>query len=60
MLFWTGIFEILAKTMGMDTFKNEKVWYGISTNEMIQYFNGTFNGIVVHYYLINSVVNSHV
>ena len=34
----------------MDTAKSEMVQYGIGTNEMIQYYNGTVNGI---FYLVN-------
>ena len=30
--------------LGMDTSKNERVGYGIGTNETIQYFNSTVNG----------------
>ena len=45
--------------VGMDT-KNETVWYGIGTNETIQYFNGTINGTLFHHYLMNFVVNIHI
>ena len=30
------------------------------TNELVQYFNGTVNSTVLHYYLIGFDVNSHV
>ena len=35
---------------------------GVDTNETVQYFNGTVNGSLLHYYLLNFVVNtsSHV
>ena len=36
------------------------VGYGISTNEMIQYFNGIVNSILLHNYNIHFVVKSHV
>ena len=39
----------------MDTYKNKMVWYGISINEMVEYFKGT----LLHFYRINFVVNSH-
>ena len=44
----------------MDTYKNEMVLYGIGTNETVQYFNSTVNGTLLHFYLINLAVNSHV
>ena len=44
----------------IDSHKNETVWYGIGTNEMAQYFNGTANGTLVHYSFINFVVYSYV
>ena len=31
----------------MDTAKNEMVWYGMGTNEMVQYFNGTVNSTLL-------------
>ena len=46
--------------LGMDTSKNETVWHGIVTNEMVQYFKGTVKGTLLHCYLINFVVNSTV
>ena len=43
----------------METPKNEMVWYGIGTNETVQYFNSTVNDTLLHYYFINFVENSH-
>ena len=42
--------------IGVDTSKKETVQYGISTNEMVQYFDST----LLHYYPIKFVVNVHV
>ena len=42
--------------IGVDTSKNETVQYGISTNEMVQYFDNT----LLHYYPIKFVENIHV
>ena len=39
--------------------KNEMLWYSIGNNEKVQYFEGTVNGTLLHYYLINFVMNSH-
>ena len=36
--------------MGMDTPKNEMIWYVIGTNETLYYFNGTFNDTLLYYY----------
>ena len=36
------------------------VRYGFSINETVQYFNGTVIGTLLHFYLINFVVYSHV
>ena len=33
---------------GMDTSKNESVWYKISTNEIVHYVNVTVNGTLLH------------
>ena len=53
-------FTLIAKVLGMGTFKNEIVWYGIGTNEMLRYFKGTVDGTSLHFYLMNFVVNIHV
>ena len=34
--------------------------YGISTNEMVQIFHGTVDGTLLHCFLIDFVVNSHI
>ena len=44
----------------MDIFKNKMVQYGIGANETVQYFHSTVNSILLHYYLINVIVNGHV
>ena len=44
----------------MGSSKNETIQYSISTNEMVQYSKGTVTGIVLHYYLINIVVNRYI
>ena len=32
----------------MVTYNNEKLQYGIGTNETLRYFNGTANGTLLH------------
>ena len=48
---------------------SDKEWITIRTklygtvsvqNETVHYFHGTFHGALLHYYLLNFVVNSHV
>ena len=34
---------IVYLKLEMDTSKNERVWYGISTNEMVRYIDGSIN-----------------
>ena len=45
----------LIKSVGPPT-----EWYGIGTNETVQYFNNTVNGTLLHYYQIDFVANGHV
>ena len=52
--------SITSLQLGMDTFKNEAVLYDIDTNETVQYLKCTVNVTLLHYYLINFVMNSHV
>ena len=44
--------QVILKSIigqGMDTSKNETIWYDISTNEKVQYSNGTVNSILLAY-----------
>ena len=52
--------SVTSLQLGMDTFKNEAVLYDINTNETVQYLNCTVNDTLLHYSLINFVMNSHV
>ena len=38
--------------LGMDTFTIDTVRYGIGISEEVQYFNGTVNGTLLHYYFV--------
>ena len=40
--------------------ERNSIWYRIGTNAVVQYFDGTVNGTLLHYYHINFVVNIHV
>ena len=44
----------------MDTSENETVRYAISTDETMQYFNGSVNGNSLHYNFLHLIVNSDV
>ena len=44
----------------MYTSRTKQYGTSIRTNETVWYFNGTGDSTLLHYYLINSVANSHV
>ena len=45
--FMTGVY-CKYRRLGMGTYKNETVQYGIRSNEIVQYFNSTVNGTLFH------------
>ena len=52
-------YTLTLSHLDRDRYLQEQNGTGIGINETVVYFNGNVNGNLLHYYLINFVVNSH-